>query len=100
MCIRDRIWISNYNNDDDEFLFKNQITIKRISNIFLTVILLFGLGSSGFAFYFDYKYPFTVQKEIAGYIKENFELDKTTLISGYKDVDSTSVAAYLNKKIY
>ena len=94
------IWISNYNNDDDEFLFKNQITIKRISNIFLTVILLFGLASSGFAFYFDYKYPFTVQKEIAGYIKENFELDKTTLISGYKDVDSTSVAAYLNKKIY
>lgn len=91
------LWISNY-DDNDKFLFKRKNTLK-ISNIFLTIILSVSVASSAFSFYYDLKYPFTVQKNIASYLKENFDVKKT-LISGYKDVDSTSVAAYLNQKIF
>ncbi len=92
------MWLSFYESDG-KYLLKNQKFINYFSNIFLIIILSFGLCGSLSAFYFDCRYPFSVQKNISIYIKQNFNLNKT-MLSGYKDIDSTAVSAYLNKEIY
>jgi len=92
------LWISE-NEKRDEYLLDKEKFLKTFLNTFLITILLVSLSGSFIAFYMDFRYPFSVQKQVSQYIKNNFNLEDT-IIAGYKDVDSTVVASYLNQKIY
>ena len=98
------LWITNINCKDNtdkiDYLvkFKNN-TNKKISNVFLVTILSLSVIGASFAFYFEYRYPFSCAKSVAKYIEDNFDKDRV-VIAGFKDSASETVAAYLNKEIY
>lgn len=93
------IWIQNYSTNDN-FVIK----IKKERNylmliIFLNIILTVSILGSVVSFYFDYKYPFSAGKNVASYIKRNFNLDDLIII-GYQDYAALTISGYLNKDFY
>ncbi len=94
------IWISNLENNDDNFFFNiNRKLINTISNTFLIIILAVSVIGSGIASYYDYRYPFSSGKLVAQYINENYS-NKNIKIIGYHDYSAETIAGYLNKDIY
>jgi hypothetical protein len=93
------LWISN-NIGKDRFLINLKPSFnKKFQNISLIIILLPAIIGSSVAFYYDYNYPFSNGKNVAEYIKENFDKDNIIII-GYQDITTETVSGYLNKDIY
>ncbi len=90
-------WVSNVSNSGN----LNNLNNKKINvqNIFLIVILSISLVGSLTASYFDYNYPFSQSKNVAEYINNNYNKDNIIVV-GYKDVDTQTIAAYLDKDIF
>lgn len=94
------LWISSMDNTKGQYLIRFKDRYNRIIlSSFLIIVLLPSLAGSSIATYFDYRYPFSSGKQVAEYIENNYDKDKIIIV-GYKDVDASTVATYLNKDIY
>ncbi|MDP9229232.1 MAG: hypothetical protein M3O67_01010, partial [Bacteroidota bacterium] len=71
---------------------------KKISELFLVIVLIFNLIAAIVAYTMDYQYKFSSGKDAADYIKEN-KLD-TLPIAGITDFTQSPIATYLDTKIY
>jgi len=93
------LWLSEINGDELYILKYKKINIKAIRNIFLIVVLSISLAGSAVALYYDFKYLFSNGKNVAIFIKENFDEDNVAII-GYPDYSAETISIYLNKSIY
>lgn len=72
---------------------------KIIFNIFIIFILSCSVLGSIISFYYDYKFPFSNAKNVAEYVKENYDLDDLVIV-GHKNYTTEPVAGFLNKDFY
>jgi hypothetical protein len=62
-------------------------------------LLVTSIFASGIAFYYDYNYPFSNGKNVASYIRENFDLNNSVII-GIPSSKTETITGYLNKDFY
>jgi len=93
------IWISKSNSKIDHLLDTKISFRSKLLQWFLIICLIFALIGTGVAYYYDYKYPFSMSKNISEYINNEFDMEDLVVI-GYTFHPAEVVAGYLGKDIY
>ena len=91
------LWLSK--TEEEKSNFYTLKSRKLLLNIFVTILLACSLVGSVTAFYYDYKFPFSNGKNVAQYLKKNYDLNNTVII-GYKNYTTETIAGYLGKDFY
>jgi len=91
------LWLSK--TEEEKSSFYTLKSRKLLLDIFVIIILACSLVGSVTAFYYDYKFPFSDGENVARYLKKNYDLDNTVII-GYKNYTTETVAGYLSKDFY
>ena len=91
------LWLSK--NEEEQPSFYTLKSRKLLLNIFIIILLACSLVGLVTAFYYDYRFPFSNGKNVAQYLKKNFDINNTVII-GYKNYTTETIAGYLGKDFY
>jgi hypothetical protein len=93
------IWLSKINVNDRYLINFKGKTNNLLQTILLYILLLPSLNASSVAFIYDWQSPFSNGKNVAEYVKNNFNEDNLMIV-GHLDYLTETITGYLNKDIY